>query len=93
MTLEKAHLLLNLMIKHKRDAREGLLDPKQLWNRDDDVMRGAASTMADGIENDIEWLETIKKQLPTPPKCSHPKKMQDVTKDGQRYCMNCNADL
>lgn len=25
--------------------------------------------------------------------CKHPKKMIDTTKDGQRYCMQCNNDL
>lgn len=25
--------------------------------------------------------------------CKHPKKMNDVTSDGQKYCMQCNNDL
>jgi len=25
--------------------------------------------------------------------CKHPKKMHDTTKDGQKYCMQCNNDL
>ena len=66
MTLAKAHKLLDLMIKHKLAAKEDVIDPKKQWNREYDIMRSAASTVADGIENDIEWLMAIKEQLPPP---------------------------
>lgn len=46
----------------------------------------------DYLASILSELQTVKMQR-LPKKCSHPKKDQDVTADGQRYCMNCNADL
>ena len=39
----------------------------------------------------IANLESVRKELV--PKCSHPKNMQDVDSNGNRYCMDCNWDL
>lgn len=47
---------------------------------------------ADYLAKILAELQTVKMQR-LPKKCNHPKKDQDVTADGQRYCMNCNADL
>lgn len=56
-----------------------------------------AKLMADGLQNDLEWLHALKRQLIphqhlTKIVCTHPKKDHDIA-DGQTYCMNCNKDL
>jgi len=54
-------------------------------------LRDLAKSLSDSIKNEIEVLQILKKELV--PKCNHPKKMQDMDANGNRYCMNCNMDL
>ena len=81
------------MLKYKKERKQGIMNPNQPWNQGDDIIKDMASLVAEGIDNDIEWLTAIKKQLPQLSKCRHPKKDHDITKDGQKYCMSCNTDL
>lgn len=46
----------------------------------------------DYLDNILLEIKSVKIQK-LAKKCRHPKKDQDVTSTGQRYCMNCNADL
>ncbi len=55
-------------------------------------MKNIVSMVVEDLDNDIEWIKAIKKQLPPLSKCKHPKKMHDNC-DGQLYCMDCNEDL
>jgi hypothetical protein len=48
-------------------------------------------TLLDADKTIVTNLELIRKEII--PKCNHPKKMQDVDSNGNRYCMNCNWDL
>lgn len=55
-------------------------------------MAAISQGKVDYLAKILSELEPVKQQR-LPKKCSHPKKDHDVTADGQRYCMNCNADL
>ena len=88
---------IDLLIQNKEKIRSGLLDPIQQWNKDEDIVSRMVKMMADRLQNDLEWLQAIKRQLlpeqqRTKIVCRHPKKDHDVS-DGQKYCMGCNMDL
>ena len=97
MTVKKAIMGLDLLIKDKQKVRTGMLDPTQPWNKGKDMSNDLAGTMATVLQRDVDWLQAIKRQLlseqhRTRIVCRHPKKVHDVA-DGQKYCMNCNANL
>lgn len=92
MTLVKAHKLISLILKNKKEKKVKLLDKKHLWNTNDDFLKDVVALVVEGLDNYIEWLKAIKKQLPPLPNCKHPKEMHDRC-DGQLYCMDCNKDL
>jgi hypothetical protein len=56
-------------------------------------------SMANVSQGKVDYLAKILSELQTikmkrlPKKCNHPKKDHNMTSDGQRYCMNCNANL
>ena len=88
---------LDLLIQNKQKVREGMLDPAQLWNKDEDIVNRMVKMIADRLQNDLEWLQAIKRQLlpeqhRTKIVCRHPKEDHDVC-DDQKYCMGCNQDL
>lgn len=60
------------------------------WIFSDDT-HGVGKILLDVDKTIIANLESVRKELV--PKCSHPKKMQDVDSKGNRYCMDCNMDL
>jgi len=92
LTLAKAYKLVKLAIEQKKATKEGLLDPKMTWNQGAEMSKDLASGLADFLENDIDWLKAIMKQLPPLSKCKHPKELRDKC-DGKFYCMGCNEDL
>ncbi len=97
MTVKKAIKGLDMLIQNKTKVREGVLDPAQPWNSKDTIIQDMAKMMGERLQNDLEWLYAIKKQLLphqhlTKIVCKHLKKDQDIC-DGQKYCMNCNKDL
>ena len=92
MTLTKAYKLVRLAIEQKNATKQGLLDPKMTWNQGGEISKDLASWLADFLENDIDWLKAIMKQLPPLPKCNHPKELRDKC-EGKIYCMGCNEDL
>jgi hypothetical protein len=47
---------------------------------------------ADRLAKVLSELQAVK-QHRLPKKCRHPKEDHAITSDGQKYCMNCNADL
>ena len=98
MTIKKAITILDLLIDTKGEVKSGIMDLLFKWGYDgQDVMNRNAKMIISGIQNDIEWLQGIKNELlpeqhRTKIVCRHPKKDHDVCA-GQKYCMNCNADL
>ena len=98
MTVKKAIKGLNMLIENKHESRAGMLAPEKPWIQKEDCITSLAHTIADNLENDIEWLQAIKRQLlpeqhRTKIVCRHPKKDHDTSPDGQKYCMGCNANL
>ena len=97
MTVKKAVMGLDLLIQNKQKVRERILDLTQSWNKDKDVVSSMANRMADELQNDLNWLQAIKRQLlpeqhRTKIVCRHPKKDHDIA-NGQKYCMACNQNL
>ncbi len=97
MTVKKAIQGLDILIPNKKKVQAGILDPTQPWNKNNDLVNAMAKFMADGLQNDLDWLIALKRQLLphqhlTKIVCTHPKKDHDIA-DGQKYCMNCNKDL
>lgn len=91
MTLKKAIKILDWLIEQEINLAEGFANSKKSWNRDFDCMRDLAKSLSDSKMYEIKALKIIKNELI--PKCSHPKDMQDVDSNGNRYCMDCNWDL
>ncbi|KAF6242175.1 hypothetical protein C6988_09655 [Nitrosopumilus sp. b1] len=89
MTVKKAIKMIDWWINQKKDAMKQLgIDMKYHSNsKSSDITQTIFEIESTAISN----LERIKDELN--PKCKHPKKMRDLTSDGQRYCMNCNTDL
>lgn len=91
MTTKKAIKILDWFIEQQTNRAEEFVDPKKLWNKDYDFMRDFAHSISDSIQNEVKVLQILRKELV--PNCKHPKKMQDIDSNGNRYCMNCNWDL
>ena len=87
MTIKKAIKILDWWIKQKTQGAEKL---QKEWAFSKD-MHDVGKILLDADQTVISNLEVIKQELI--PKCDHPKKMQDVDSNGNRYCMNCNLDL
>jgi hypothetical protein len=97
MAVKKAILGLDLMIQHKEKIRKDMLDPESLWNMGEPKINGMATSIASFLQGDVDYLYAIKRELlPEQARikivCRHPKKDHDIA-DGQKYCMNCNANL
>ena len=92
MTLTKARKLVEIAIKDKKKKIKDFLDPDKSWNQNSDTTREFAKGLSEVLDDDVQCLEAIRKQLPPPSKCRHPKEMHDKC-DGQLYCMNCNENL
>ena len=98
MTIRKAIQGLDIMIQNKQQLRENLLNPIQSWNKENTAGKELVTSLTNALEFDVDVLNQIKIHLSPKQKrlgisCRHPKKYHDITKDGQKYCMNCNADL
>lgn len=91
MTLKKAIKILDWLIEQENTLANGFADTKKPWNQDFDCVRHLAKSLSDSKKTEIQILAMIKNEII--PKCSHPKKMQDIDPRGNRYCMNCNWDL
>ena len=87
MTVKKAIKILDWWIKQKMQGIEKL---QKEWVFSDDT-HGMGKILLDVDKTIIANLESVRKELV--PKCSHPKKMQDMDFKGNRYCMNYNLDL
>ena len=91
MTSKKAIKILDWLIEQQTNRAEGFVDPKHSWNQGFDCMRDLAKSLSESIQNEIDILQILKKELI--PNCKHPKRMQDIDSDRNRYCMNYNLDL
>ena len=89
---------LDFLMRHKEQIRSSIQDLLYEWRNDnEDVVSRNAKLLVRLQQTDLDWLQRIKKQLlpeqhRTKIVCKHPKKDHDVC-EGQKYCMNCNADL
>lgn len=98
MSVKKAITVLDLLIENKAQVRSRILDLLRQWMcGEEDIMTRNAKMVEKMLQNDIDWLQAIKRQLlpeqhRTKIVCKHPKKDRD-TCDGQEYCMSCNANL
>jgi len=98
MTVKKAIICLDFLIQNKQEVKTGLIDPKQSWNKGEPSIESFVQGLASLLQRDIDSLHAIKRHLlpeqhRTKIVCRHPKKDHDTSPDGQKYCMNCNADL
>lgn len=98
MTIKKAIQGLDIMIENKRQLRVNLLDSSRSWNKDNTASKSLVDSLTSSLEFDVEVLSGIRTHLLPKQKkldisCKHSKKDHDITKDGQKYCINCNADL
>ena len=87
MTVKKAIKILDWWIVQKM---RGMKKLQKEWVFSDDT-HGMGKILLDVDKTIISNLESVRKELV--PKCSHPKKMQDIDSKGNRYCMDCNLDL
>ena len=98
MSVKKALNDLDSLIENKKQITSSILDLLHEWRNDnEDVVSRNAKLLVKLQQNDLDWLQGIKRQLlpeqhRTKIVCRHPKKDRDVC-DGQKYCMNCNQDL
>jgi len=92
LTLAKAYKLLELAIKDKKVKISDFRDPKMSWNQGEKLSCDLADGIAKYLENDIDWLKAIMKQLPPLSKYKHPKELHDKC-EGKIYCMGCNENL
>lgn len=95
MTVKKAINGLDIFITKRQEMKKQLAEFSCTKS---DLGCQLVHGIEDLIGNEIEVLKAIKRQLlpeqhRTKIVCRHPKKMHDVSPDGQKYCMNCNADL
>lgn len=98
MSVKKAILTLDILIESKQESKALMLSPEKPWNSEEDSVKRFARVIAENLQNDVEWLQSIKKHLlpeqhRTKIVCRHPKKNHDVDGNGQKYCTGCNANL
>ena len=91
MVTKKAVFLVDLLLEGDIKLRDGMADPLQIWNSDNDKIHSMVQTFAELLDQNILILKTLRKELVG--NCKHPKRMRDKTSKGQWYCMNCNLDL
>lgn len=87
MTIKKAIKIPDWQIKQKTQGMEKLQKELVFSNDTHDM----AKILLDVDKTLIANLESVRKELI--PNCSHPKDMQDVDSNGNRYCMDCDWDL
>ena len=97
MTIQKAISYIDLLIQDKQGLKTNMIDPVSTLSVSDDIVNRFDRAMEGMLQRDIDSLCAIKRQLlpeqhRTKIVCRHPKKDHDIC-DGQKYCMNCNANL
>ena len=98
MAVKKAISSIDLLIQCKQDLRTNVVGPKLPSLIQGDLVNRFDRAMWSMLQDDIEWLQAIKRQLlpdqhRTKIVCRHSKKDHDTDGNGQKYCMNCNANL
>lgn len=91
MTVKKALKIIDYVIEKKLEKKSGFLSLEQPWNQGEPNLQSLSQTFAFAIDNDIEILRILEKQLK--PNCEHPKKLHDKDPGGNLYCIGCNLDL
>ena len=77
-----------LILAHYKNA-ENIEEMVKDWGADDPGELG--KVVAETHKEVARYIDVIKMCILG--ECIHPKKMQDTTKNGQKYCMQCNNDL
>ena len=98
MAVKKAISYIDLLIQDKEDLKTNMIGAVIPPPIQDDIVNRFDRAMGTMLERDIDLLYTIKRQLlpeqhRTKIVCRHPKKMHDTDPMGQKYCMDCNANL
>ena len=91
MTVKQALKIIDYVIGKKLDKKSDFLSLDKPWNQGQGCIMELSMTFASMMDNDIELLRRIEKQLK--PNCKHPKKLHDKDSGGNLYCMGCNLDL
>lgn len=89
MTVKNAIKILNYFVREKQKHLANLKCLEKSFFQKESCE--IAEQLRKNLDSELEVLGMILVQLT--PKCKHPKKYQDRTKDGNLYCMNCNMDL
>lgn len=96
MTLKNAIKMIenlrNSEIFAAKSFSDDSFDEKYAADRIRRKMVAISQGKADYLANILSELRSVKMQRLSK-KCRHPKKDHAITSDGQKYCMNCNADL
>jgi hypothetical protein len=98
MTVKKAISHIDLLIQDKQDLKMKMIGPVLPLPIHGDTVNRFDRAMGSMLEKDIEWLQSIKRQLlpeqhMTKIVCRHLKKDHDIDPNGQKYCTGCNANL
>ena len=89
MTISKAIKILDYYFDEKIKHHEGLYSLEKTFSQKDTFE--ITQLMRQNLESELVILKMLRAQIV--PKCKHPKKFQDKTRNGELYCMNCNIDL
>src|SRR5690349_8037850 len=64
MSVKKAITILDLLIENKVEVKSGILELLRQWGSDgQDIMSRNARMITNTLQNDIEWLQAIKRHL------------------------------
>ncbi len=91
MTTKNALKIIDHVIQRKSQKKSDFMNPEMSWNNGLGQIMKLSLQLASVMDDDIKILRLIREEIQ--PKCSHPKKLQDVDPDGNPYCMGCNLDL
>ena len=62
MTVKKAIMCLDILIENKQESKVGMLSPEKPLNHKEDCVTSLARAIARNLQNDVEWLQAIKRQ-------------------------------
>lgn len=98
MSVKKAISYIDFLIQGKLELKTTMIGSVMPPPISGDLVNRFDRAIGSYLERDIDSLNAIKRQLlPEQHRikivCSRPKKDHDTDGSGQKYCMNCNANL
>ncbi|GEM_PF-5896492 len=63
MTVKKAIRALDMLLENKQKMKTDVLSPEMFGKTDEPILKSIANTLEHVLQNDIEWLQAIKRQL------------------------------